>query len=110
MVAAVFVLWWPLSRYAAAAMSGDPEALLVVNQLRDLAADPMNRRAIVQDPGCLPGLILFLDHANPQVVYSALLVRKRQLTLIYYICMVMGDEIIILDLGDVFLVLKAALQ
>ncbi|KAG7273408.1 hypothetical protein CRUP_037470 [Coryphaenoides rupestris] len=49
-------------------MSGDPEALLVVNQLRDLAADPMNRRAIVQDQGCLPGLILFLDHANPQAL------------------------------------------
>ncbi|XP_053186887.1 armadillo repeat-containing protein 1-like [Scomber japonicus] len=50
-----------------------PDALSVVNQLRDLAADPMNRRAIVQDQGCLPGLILFLDHPNPQVVYSALL-------------------------------------
>lgn len=54
-------------------MSGEPDALTVVNQLRDLAADPLNRRAIVQDHGCLPGLILFLDHANPQVVYSALL-------------------------------------
>ncbi|XP_041849083.1 armadillo repeat-containing protein 1-like [Melanotaenia boesemani] len=54
-------------------MSGEPDALAVVNQLRDLAADPMNRRAIVQDQGCLPGLILFLDHSNPQVVYSALL-------------------------------------
>lgn len=54
-------------------MSVEPDALAVVNQLRDLAADPMNRRAIVQDQGCLPGLILFLDHANPQVVYSALL-------------------------------------
>ncbi|XP_035988890.1 armadillo repeat-containing protein 1-like isoform X1 [Fundulus heteroclitus] len=57
----------------AAAMSGEPEALAVVTQLRDLAADPMNRRAIVQDHGCLPGLILFLDHPNPQVVHSALL-------------------------------------
>lgn len=55
-------------------MSREPDALAVVNQLRDLAADPMNRRAIVQDQGCLPGLILFLDHPNPQVVYSALLV------------------------------------
>ncbi|XP_059200767.1 armadillo repeat-containing protein 1-like [Centropristis striata] len=51
----------------------EPDALAVVNQLRDLAADPMNRRAIVQDQGCLPGLILFLDNTNPQVVYSALL-------------------------------------
>ena len=57
-------------------MSGEPDALVVVNQLRDLAADPMNRRAIVQDQGCLPGLILFLDHPNPQVVYSALLVSQ----------------------------------
>uniref|UniRef100_A0A669EI94 Armadillo repeat-containing protein 1 n=2 Tax=Oreochromis TaxID=8139 RepID=A0A669EI94_ORENI len=54
-------------------MNAEPDALAVVNQLRDLAADPMNRRAIVQDQGCLPGLILFLDHPNPQVVYSALL-------------------------------------
>ncbi|XP_023701222.1 armadillo repeat-containing protein 1-like [Paramormyrops kingsleyae] len=54
-------------------MSGEPDALAVVNQLRDLAADPLNRRAIVQDQGCVPGLILFLDHSNPQVVYSALL-------------------------------------
>ncbi|XP_018613026.1 armadillo repeat-containing protein 1-like [Scleropages formosus] len=54
-------------------MSGEPDALVVVKQLRDLAADPLNRRAIVQDQGCLPGLILFLDHSNPQVVYSALL-------------------------------------
>uniref|UniRef100_A0AAZ3SA57 Armadillo repeat-containing protein 1 n=1 Tax=Oncorhynchus tshawytscha TaxID=74940 RepID=A0AAZ3SA57_ONCTS len=54
-------------------MSRELDALTVVNQLRDLAADPLNRRAIVQDNGCLPGLILFLDHPNPQVVYSALL-------------------------------------
>ncbi|XP_013885212.1 armadillo repeat-containing protein 1 [Austrofundulus limnaeus] len=54
-------------------MTAEPDALAVVNQLRDLAADPMNRRAIVQDQGCLPGLILFLDHPSPQVVYSALL-------------------------------------
>ncbi|XP_060941040.1 armadillo repeat-containing protein 1-like [Limanda limanda] len=54
-------------------MSVEPDALAVVHQLRDLAADPLNRRAIVQDQGCLPGLILFLDHPNPQVVYAALL-------------------------------------
>lgn len=54
-------------------MSAEIDALTVVNQLRDLAADPLNRRAIVEDQGCLPGLILFLDHPNPQVVYSALL-------------------------------------
>lgn len=55
-------------------MSAEMDALTVVNQLRDLAADPLNRRAIVEDQGCLPGLILFLDHPNPQIVYSALLV------------------------------------
>ncbi|NP_001008609.1 armadillo repeat-containing protein 1 [Danio rerio] len=54
-------------------MSGEPDALAVVNQLRDLAADPLNRRVIVEDQGCFSGLILFLDHPNPQVVYSALL-------------------------------------
>lgn len=57
-------------------MSGEPDALAVVNQLRDLASDPLNRRAIVQDQGCLPGLILFLDHPNPPVVYSALLALR----------------------------------
>lgn len=60
-------------------MSAEVDALTVVNQLRDLAADPLNRRAIVEDQGCLPGLILFLDHPNPQVVYSALLVRAIHL-------------------------------
>lgn len=59
-------------------MSAEMDALTVVNQLRDLAADPLNRRAIVEDQGCLPGLILFLDHPNPQVVYSALLVSHIQ--------------------------------
>ncbi|KAJ7407064.1 armadillo repeat containing 1 [Pitangus sulphuratus] len=58
------------------AMSEEPDALSVVNQLRDLAADPLNRRAIVQDQGCLPGLILFLDHPNPPVVHSALLALR----------------------------------
>ncbi|XP_068252505.1 armadillo repeat-containing protein 1 isoform X2 [Nyctibius grandis] len=58
------------------AVSEEPDALSVVNQLRDLAADPLNRRAIVQDQGCLPGLILFLDHPNPPVVHSALLALR----------------------------------
>ncbi|XP_043921389.1 armadillo repeat-containing protein 1 [Protopterus annectens] len=57
-------------------MSEEPDPLAVVNQLRDLAADPMNRRAIVQDHGCLPGLVLFLDHPNPEVVYSSLLALR----------------------------------
>ncbi|KAG7263752.1 hypothetical protein CRUP_027989 [Coryphaenoides rupestris] len=32
------------------------DALSVVAQLRDLASEPQNREAIVQDQGCLPGL------------------------------------------------------
>ncbi|KAJ8033347.1 Armadillo repeat-containing protein 1 [Holothuria leucospilota] len=44
----------------------------VVQQLRDLAADPQNRRKIVQDQGCLPGLVLLLDHNEDQVVVTAL--------------------------------------
>ena len=42
-------------------MNEEPDALSVVNQLRDLATDPLNRQAIVQDQGCLPGLTLFID-------------------------------------------------
>uniref|UniRef100_A0A2K6PM30 Armadillo repeat-containing protein 1 n=1 Tax=Rhinopithecus roxellana TaxID=61622 RepID=A0A2K6PM30_RHIRO len=44
-----------------------------VLSLWDIAADPLNTRAIVQDQGCLPGLILFMDHPNPPVIHSALL-------------------------------------
>ncbi|KAG7460823.1 hypothetical protein MATL_G00202890 [Megalops atlanticus] len=48
------------------------DALAVVTQLRDLASEPQNREAIVQDQGCLPGLVLFLDHQDSQVQYSTL--------------------------------------
>ncbi|KAJ8275286.1 hypothetical protein COCON_G00099110 [Conger conger] len=48
------------------------DALSVVTQLRDLASEPQNREAIVQDQGCLPGLVLFLDHQDSQVLYSTL--------------------------------------
>ncbi|KAL4661005.1 armadillo repeat-containing protein 1-like isoform X1 [Arapaima gigas] len=48
------------------------DALPVVNQLRDLASEPKNREAIVKDQGCLPGLVLFLDHQDPQVLFSTL--------------------------------------
>lgn len=67
-------------------MSEEPDALSVVNQLRDLAADPLNRRAIVQDQGCLPGLILFLDHPNPPVVHSALLVSILEIKFMSFGC------------------------
>ncbi|XP_071775120.1 armadillo repeat containing 1, like [Centroberyx gerrardi] len=48
------------------------DALSVVSQLRDLASEPQNREAIVQDQGCLPGLVLFLDHQNPEVLFATL--------------------------------------
>ncbi|XP_028857900.1 armadillo repeat-containing protein 1-like [Denticeps clupeoides] len=48
------------------------DALSVVTQLRDLASEPQNREAIVQDQGCLPGLVLFLDHKDPQVQFATL--------------------------------------
>ncbi|XP_057678347.1 armadillo repeat containing 1, like [Corythoichthys intestinalis] len=48
------------------------DALSVVSQLRDLASEPQNREAIVQDQGCLPGLVLFLDHRSPEVLLATL--------------------------------------
>ncbi|XP_072297908.1 armadillo repeat containing 1, like [Eucyclogobius newberryi] len=48
------------------------DALSVVTQLRDLASEPQNREVIVQDQGCLPGLVLFLDHKNPEVLLATL--------------------------------------
>ncbi|XP_003386895.1 PREDICTED: armadillo repeat-containing protein 1-like [Amphimedon queenslandica] len=46
--------------------------LKVVRELRDLAAVPQNRATIVRDRGCLPGLVLFLDNSNQEVVATAL--------------------------------------
>lgn len=48
------------------------DALSVVSQLRDLASEPHNRQVIVQDQGCLPGLVLFLDHQSPDVLLATL--------------------------------------
>ncbi|XP_074541782.1 armadillo repeat containing 1, like [Halichoeres trimaculatus] len=48
------------------------DALSVVSQLRDLASEPQNRAVIVQDQGCLPGLVLFLDHQSPEVLLATL--------------------------------------
>lgn len=53
------------------------DALSVVTQLRDLASEPQNREVIVQDQGCLPGLVLFLDHKNPDVLFATLQVGER---------------------------------
>lgn len=48
------------------------DAMSVVTQLRDLASEPQNRVAIAKDEGCLPGLVLFLDHKDPEVVFATL--------------------------------------
>ncbi|KAM4522398.1 armadillo repeat containing 1, like [Odontesthes bonariensis] len=48
------------------------DAFSVVCQLRDLASEPQNRAVIVQDQGCLPGLVLFLDHKDPEVLFATL--------------------------------------
>lgn len=53
------------------------DALSVVTQLRDLASEPQNRDVIVQDQGCLPGLVLFLDHQNTDVLFATLQVGER---------------------------------
>lgn len=52
------------------------DALSVVTQLRDLASEPQNREAIVQDQGCLPGLVLFLDHKDSNVLFATLQVHS----------------------------------
>ena len=51
------------------------DALSVVSQLRDLATEPQNREAIVQDQGCLPGLVLFMGHEDTQVLFATLQVN-----------------------------------
>ncbi|KJE88915.1 armadillo repeat-containing protein 1 [Capsaspora owczarzaki ATCC 30864] len=48
------------------------EVHAVVNQLHSLASHPEFRATIVRDQGCLPGLLLFLDHADPKVAGMAL--------------------------------------
>lgn len=53
------------------------DALSVVSQLRDLASEPQNREVIVKDQGCLPGLVLFLDHQNHDVLLATLQVSER---------------------------------
>ncbi|KAF4077962.1 hypothetical protein AMELA_G00193890 [Ameiurus melas] len=57
------------------------DAMSVVTQLRDLASEPQNREAIAKDEGCLPGLVLFLDHKDPQIVFATLQIYKVS---IYY--------------------------
>lgn len=43
----------------------------IVSRILNLARDPNNRAMIVQDQGCLPGLVLFLDNRDPTVVDTA---------------------------------------
>lgn len=54
------------------------DALSVVTQLRDLASEPQNREMIVKDQGCLPGLVLFLDHQNQDVLFATLQVSGKR--------------------------------
>lgn len=60
------------------------DALSVVSQLRDLASEPQNREVIVQDQGCLPGLVLFLDHQNSDVLLATLQVSERKTALVMW--------------------------
>lgn len=46
-------------------------ALEVVSQLLQLSKDPENRPFIVTNEGCLPGLVMFLEHENHEVVIAA---------------------------------------
>jgi armadillo repeat-containing protein 1 len=48
------------------------DAKLIVSKLRALASDPENRETIVKDQGCLPGLILFLDHDDAEGIYLSI--------------------------------------
>lgn len=47
-------------------------AQVVVDQLHTLASVPGNREFIVKDQGCLPGLVLFLENEDIEVVTKAL--------------------------------------
>lgn len=59
------------------------DVLSVVTQLRDLASEPQNREIIVKDQGCLPGLVLFLDHQSQDVLFATLQVSGKKLNVIY---------------------------
>lgn len=48
------------------------DALAVVRHLHSLAEKPENRETIVKDQGCLPGLVLFLDNKESEVVLLVL--------------------------------------
>lgn len=48
------------------------EALPVVQHLHSLAEKPEYRESIVKDQGCLPGLVLFLDNQENEVVLLVL--------------------------------------
>eukprot|EP01113_Clastostelium_recurvatum_P046659 TRINITY_DN8209_c0_g1_i1.p1 TRINITY_DN8209_c0_g1~~TRINITY_DN8209_c0_g1_i1.p1 ORF type:complete len:329 (-),score=52.48 TRINITY_DN8209_c0_g1_i1:83-1036(-) len=47
-------------------------ALVVVTQLLALAKEPENRPFIVRDQGCLPGLVMFMEDQNDEVVNMTL--------------------------------------
>uniref|UniRef100_A0A8C7ZAA4 Armadillo repeat containing 1, like n=1 Tax=Oryzias sinensis TaxID=183150 RepID=A0A8C7ZAA4_9TELE len=78
------------------------DALSVVCQLRDLASEPQNREAIVQDQGCLPGLVLFLDHQDAETLrYLAELTpniptMKNELDIFSKTCKTLAKEVYII--------------
>lgn len=78
------------------------DALSVVSQLRDLASEPQNREVIVQDQGCLPGLVLFLDHQNPEVLLATLQVGERGCTVLLVILYTLKDHMAIYALKSVY--------
>ena len=41
--------------------------------------------SFVQDQGCLPGLVVFLDNRNPEVVATALEVKEQMIVAIFMI-------------------------
>lgn len=47
-------------------------ALEVVTQLLTLSQDPEYRPFIVRDQGCLPGLVMFLENNDSEVVLKTL--------------------------------------
>ncbi|XP_032809012.2 armadillo repeat-containing protein 1-like isoform X2 [Petromyzon marinus] len=57
-------------------MADSPDPCEVAARLRELARDPRLCAAVAREPhgggGCLPGLVMLLDHPGPEVVTTAL--------------------------------------
>eukprot|EP00039_Didymoeca_costata_P030911 m.32075 g.32075 ORF g.32075 m.32075 type:complete len:299 (-) comp8376_c0_seq2:120-1016(-) len=73
----------------------------IVNHLYTLASDPGNRATIVKDQGCLPGLVLFLDNPDPNVVLKSV-ETLEQLSLCKEIRSIMWEELgLVVSLNDI---------